>query len=482
MANLRRLALLWLAVGLFTGCVSSRGDDDDASDDDDDTSDDDDDVSVEIEVDWPLLEMVEGWNGGDLVFPTSLAHLMGQDVSTSWWSGDFALVLIENTGSNTISVEVTAELTGYSVEDTDLITLGPGESEWVDMNPTSTLSSLYALSSEVTGQALVEVRTTGGKLLAQETESVRIATKRDWFQGLNGQYSWNSVATMVRKNATEVIDALDDAVEYSWFDGSIGVGGYRADAPNGPPLWPEQTPSVPAGGYASWSLFLEEGREVTFGASSDGANTWLYVMSSAEFSNLQAGSEEFLVYYQENIESPQEGSFTAPVAGTYYLVAKNWSSSLPETVAWSRSMTRADNVLDYLQIIYRYLQDEGINYINVPGNFFETLSQQVLLPDEVISLGGGNCIDGSLLFASLLEQMGVRPVVVVRNGPPSGHAWVGVWSAPTGGTLWPIETTSMGSGEPWEAALQTAVGNSSTATDLVDISDARLLGLLPMPL
>lgn len=453
---------------LLSGCGSpgrgNEGDDDDGLD-----------SGVNLEVDWPFLEMAEAWTGGDLVFPTALAHLMGEQISAGWWSADFASIRVENTGEVAVSIELSAALVGYSTDDSELVELEPGDVEWVELNPSPSLSSLYGLSSEVTAQALVEARTTSGGLLAQESESVRVATRRDVFFALDGQYSYDSMATLVRPDATEVLDAFDDAVEYSDFGGTIGMGGYRAES--SPPYWPNQTSTVAAGSYAYWPLHLEAGRSVTFSGVSNGADTWLFLMDSAEFANLQAGGE-FLVYFQENIESVEAGSFTAPTAGWYYLVARNYSSVFSETVTWNRSMTRADNVLDYLQIIYSYLQDEGINYINVLNNFFDVGSQQILLPDEVIALGGGNCIDGSILFASLLELMGVRPVIVLAPG----HAWVGVMSAPSGGLLWPIETTSMGSGTPWSTAVSTAIGNYDDATDFIFIDEAREIGLTPMPL
>ena len=144
-------------------------------------------------------------------------------------------------------------------------------------------------------------------------------------------------------------------------------------------------------------------------------------------------------------------------------------------------MTKAENVWDYLRMIYSNLQDQGINYVSVAPNFFDG-SQQILLPEEVVTNGGGNCIDGSLLFAALLENMGVRPVI---NLIP-GHAIISVESGPaTTGNLWPLETTQMGTGAVWSEAMFSAIdtlsGTDPSEIESVYIDDARAKGLTPMP-
>ena len=100
----------------------------------------------------------------------------------------------------------------------------------------------------------------------------------------------------------------------------------------------------------------------------------------------------------------------------------------------------------------------------------------------MVSNGGGNCIDGSLLFAALLENMGVRPVL---NLIP-GHAIIGVESGPTSsGSYWPIETTQMGTGASWSVALfsamDTLMETDPSDIETVYVDEARAKGLTPMP-
>ncbi len=511
MARIKVLAALMALMGLaLAACGPPRGgrgggssgddddatddddaaDDDDASDDDDDASNDDDaadddDATSSADVDvsgfFPFLEMVEGI-GGDLVFPTYVAHLLGSDVDEPWWGGDFACGLVENTGSASLSIEVSAELVGYSSATSELLEVAPGESEGVCLNPVPDLEALYALSSQANAQARLRFEdATNGGLVGQVSDPVEISTQETIFFALNNAPARSSAATLVRPDAPAVIDVLDDMVELSWFGGSIGVGGYRAHQPN-LPYWPQQSVSIGAGGYYWRPAYLEVGETIYFQGDSNGADSWLYLMDSAAFQDLQNG-DPFLVWWQEEIDTLASGSFTASTAGWYYLVAYNYSSLLSETVTWSSTMTRADNVLDYLYIAYTYLQNLGVNYLNVANSFFDG-AQECVLPDDVIANGGGNCIDGTMLFASLLEQMGARPIITFVPG----HAFISVDSGPFGAnTVWSLETTMLGSGQDFWTALDSGIQQHAAAPfdgywslDMY-IDDARAAGVLPMP-
>ena len=430
---------------------------------------------------FPFMEMAAG-PSGELIYPTSLAHLLGGSVEADWWGGDTACVEIQNAGSAAVRVEVTARLVGYSESVSELLDIAAGDDASSCMNPVPDLEALYALSSETNAQVSVRINdASSGALYWQENEDVRVATRHDTFFTMNGAPARSSIAAFVRPDADGVIAVLDDMVELSWFGGTIGVGGYRAHA-DPPPNWPVTTVSIGAGNYESGWASLEAGETVTFSAVSSGSDSWLYLMTASEHEKLRSG-QPFLVLWQSEIDDPAWGSFTAVSSGNYFMVAYNYSSIFSESVTWTSSMTRADNVLDYLFIIYDYLQRLGINYLNVPGNFFEG-SQQCLLPDEVIENGGGNCIDGTMLFASLLEQIGVRPIITFIPG----HAFVSVDVGPAGkNTVWSLETTMMGSGASFWEALSMGVAEHSDAVfdgdyflDLY-IDEARTAGVLPMP-
>jgi hypothetical protein len=98
-------------------------------------------------------------------------------------------------------------------------------------------------------------------------------------------------------------------------------------------------------------------------------------------------------------------------------------------------------------------------------------------------LSATETLDGALVFASAAELLGVEPVLIF----PSGHAYVGIRSAPGSPIIWPIETTMVGdsSTTPWDAYLYAMTSRSTKiATDPVyeevDVATMRKAGITPL--
>jgi hypothetical protein len=81
-----------------------------------------------------------------------------------------------------------------------------------------------------------------------------------------------------------------------------------------------------------------------------------------------------------------------------------------------------NEVLHLLDAAYLAIQKEHINYSNPPASF-EKVFQRLRLPRELLIEKLGTCIDFSLLFASLMENLGLHPLIVVIDG----HAFNGCW-------------------------------------------------------
>jgi very-short-patch-repair endonuclease len=64
----------------------------------------------------------------------------------------------------------------------------------------------------------------------------------------------------------------------------------------------------------------------------------------------------------------------------------------------------------------------GITYVQPPPSF-EQRGQKVRLPEQVVGERLGTCLDLALLYAALLEHIGLQPLVVLQHG----HAFVGAW-------------------------------------------------------
>lgn len=120
-------------------------------------------------------------------------------------------------------------------------------------------------------------------------------------------------------------------------------------------------------------------------------------------------------------------------------------------------------------------------------------SQRVRLPAETIFETGAsaNCIDGSVLFASLLEQINLQPVIFLRPG----HAFVG-WHVFEDEPVYEfLETTKIDKGnfelalqdgqEQYERAikegmLEKPVSDLFNFARLIDIADCRRENIQPM--
>lgn len=81
-----------------------------------------------------------------------------------------------------------------------------------------------------------------------------------------------------------------------------------------------------------------------------------------------------------------------------------------------------DSVVSQLDAIYCALRRSGISYVTPPASFEKTF-QRIRLPREVLTQKMGTCIDLAILFSSLVEAVGLSPVLLVYKK----HCNLGVW-------------------------------------------------------
>lgn len=81
----------------------------------------------------------------------------------------------------------------------------------------------------------------------------------------------------------------------------------------------------------------------------------------------------------------------------------------------------------HAKAVYDYLaKDAGLRYLSQPFTSRDVEnSQRVVLPERVLANKAGNCIDLSVLFASILEGFGISTLILMTPG----HAFVG-WGNP----------------------------------------------------
>jgi hypothetical protein len=142
----------------------------------------------------------------------------------------------------------------------------------------------------------------------------------------------------------------------------------------------------------------------------------------------------------------------------------------------------APQVKAQAEAVFQALRQSRLSYVssiytfgNYPGE-----TQRIRLPRETLVLNNANCIDVSVLFASAMENLGMRPVIVIVPG----HAFTGVRLGPASDDILYVDLTVLPTGT-FNAAVKRAQGwLTKTPKDeilTVDVGAARSLGVYPMP-
>jgi hypothetical protein len=155
---------------------------------------------------------------------------------------------------------------------------------------------------------------------------------------------------------------------------------------------------------------------------------------------------------------------------------------LPGYENWKSPAEQEQETFLEAKAIYDAVKKMGLSYVKssatLGGN--KSTSERVRMPRVTLNRNSGNCIDAAVLYASLFENLGMEPSVVLVPG----HAYVGVRvsqgsnqflfidAAMTGRLSFPAAVTSANKG----LAKQPA-----SATTKILIEDARASGIFPMP-
>ena len=106
-----------------------------------------------------------------------------------------------------------------------------------------------------------------------------------------------------------------------------------------------------------------------------------------------------------------------------------------------------EDVQNQVFAVWFVLQQRGIRYsdITIPSsNSDKVVSQTVRSIDDSVNYQQANCVDGSVLFASVFRKIGLRTVIATIPG----HCFVVVFLNRSGSRMLTIETTALGSNEP----------------------------------
>lgn len=96
-----------------------------------------------------------------------------------------------------------------------------------------------------------------------------------------------------------------------------------------------------------------------------------------------------------------------------------------------------------IQAIYDTIAEMGLHYRSATLTFFDAkdlIPQRTYFPAESLEATGANCLDGTLLFASALENIGIESALTFIKG----HVFIGARLQPTSNEWMFIETTMVG--------------------------------------
>jgi hypothetical protein len=147
-----------------------------------------------------------------------------------------------------------------------------------------------------------------------------------------------------------------------------------------------------------------------------------------------------------------------------------------------------DEVVSEVQAVFDALAESGVSYVNSIIDFTPEIgssNQRVRLPRESLGDRSANCIDGTVLMASLLEAISLNPAIVVIPG----HAFLGWETWKNNGEWRYLETTMMSTASFGEACTkgdstaQTWLANDGGANTMFkrwSLRDLRAQGITPL--
>lgn len=432
---------------------------------------------------WTFPGLMRNPVSSELRFPTYLAHTFGLITGTVGpFRFDAACVALVNGSTSAQTVNLQARMPGYASPRMQSVMLAGMESRSVCLNPIFDLGRLYGLTAITAGALEADAQDGSGTYLSRASQTVAILPVGGVVWGLTGASSPEMSALSVVQVApfdSSVLTLRRDAEARSIFPGHFGADGYvRATFSR------ERT--IGASRHGTHSVFLEAGEafQVTMNDVAGGTVN-MYLFTSSQYDSWFAGGAPMAIQVLNAQRAGASLRYTAVTSGNYVLVFHNVDSSAARSVRYTPSNTRFDVAYDALASVYEELRARGFSYTNISTAYYDSERvQYIRRPRELIASRTGNCIEGSVVFASVLENMGMQPVIYRIPG----HAFMGVRSAPGSEVIWPVETTLLGT-SPFSTAFSYGVmevlDNASLPIEsghTIDVTAARRLGLRPIPM
>jgi hypothetical protein len=155
---------------------------------------------------------------------------------------------------------------------------------------------------------------------------------------------------------------------------------------------------------------------------------------------------------------------------------------LPGYEDWKDAAGQEKSTEVQARAIYSAVKEHGVSYVKSSMTLggHEDVSQRVRMPRESFADNSANCIDGVVAFASLFENLGMDPEVVLVPG----HAYVGVRMAQGADKYLFIDVAQVARVD-FDAAVRSADAGLAKygpkEITRIQIDNARRAGIYPMP-
>jgi len=416
------------------------------------------------------------------IFPTYIAHLFGKDIGGK--PLPFLQVDVTNPTDGPVQLTLSAELQGYSFAQDTIVSLAKGETKSITVPMAFKTDALYASNAAITANLTVSLSQAGQKI-DTKTQQLQIATKNTVFWKVVNAGKVADVSPFAAVMATPKNIDVETLITAAGYNSAFGKM-YGYGSAGSAMAW--KTTVMP-GVCKTWYAYYPAGQQVNMDVSvtcslctSYNAQYWL--IDQANYQLYKQGLA-YNALTGKNTLGNAKLSYSIGAAGWYFHQACN-----PESNSSDRSYTVSlpaglnDVATDQMSAVFQALKDKGIIYTNVATDFFAG-AQNVKTPAESLKTGSANCIDGTLVFASALEAIGMRPVLVLVPH----HAFVAVHYLPDGSPLdddlIAMETTMVGTAAAGQglmtAATELAENMASGTAQLIDIQDMRNKGFVPAP-
>jgi hypothetical protein len=421
---------------------------------------------------------------GDNVFPTYIAHLFGTtkfaDKTLQFVNG----VTVNNPGTTPLAATLNAELQGFSFPASTNVNVPAGGSTKVQVPMTFKMDALYGVSATQAANLVLTLQV-NGETKDTLTKQVQIAPKNTVFWAVKddtGKYqdlsAFVGVFVTPHDKAMEIDKLITAAAGQSEFNGMIGYQALGA----GTNKYADVTP----GDCKEWPVLHKAGDKVGVNVNVTCSacfsyNSQYYFMDDTNHQIFKSDPASSTYIIGSNELGSFKDSTYVPKDGVYWHMACNPSSNDSDRqYSIARTIGANEAAVDQLGALFMALKNKGMVYTSVAAAFFDS-AQNIKTPSESLQTGSQNCIDGTLVFASALESLGMESAIV----KVPGHAFVAVKVDPSMNTWYPIETT-MVSSSTVAAAMQEGLKKwnkyqAEGTMQLIKIKELREAGINPAP-